>query len=1446
MSTTSDDTRISAEDPKGPAPEGVASDPLLDVTQDFRVKEAQSHLTEGVAPDPLLAASPAEEPATPAHAPNGTEPKPKIRIPRTALRILRWALGGLALLAAFGGQAMAEDARQQGLSAPPQMSWILFGVGGLLFAGAMWPVARQRPAVSSTFFRTLKALPRRRKLLFLIPLGLSILLGLVALPQFISLNADPLNAQNNWLVNTGSWVFYIIALLLFALAFIVWERSVPPTYSVETQPPGDRLPRRIEWAIMGGLLLLAVALRVPGLENAPPGLWFDEAQNGLVAQRITAPNALHPTFITEMTQMGALYFYFQSLVLKVFGGDVWPLRILPALAGALIAPMLYLLASRLYGWRVGLAAGGLVAVSAWNITFSRIGFASLVAVAFNVAVYLCIAQALRTGRLGYYAGAGVLLGLGMQTYYVARLVPFVLIAVLLHRLVTERLRLLKALRSGLVVFAVGALLAFMPVGLFALQNGAEYNARVDEVSIFREGGGGDPKAFEKSLNAHALMFNFLGDRNGRHNLPGSPMLDWLVAALFFSGLASCALRAWRWQYFFPVVWLGAAVSGGVLSLLFEAPQAHRALEASVVVSLLAGIFLGELWGLLTRAWSPAPSADDERRTTNDGYEQPAASNQEPKHRNSHSAKPITTLPVRQHATHKPDALPQTIDAGEPRREVQSPSDNHRPSFASSGSVVRRLSSVAPKKNWAAIGLSALGVLAAVAWSGAANAQKYFSVQLKDRGVWKEMYTAEAEAGRMLARYGPTHDVYITPIYLSLPPSQYLSPNRTALAWPGMHALPLAPTAARDVVIVLDPPSSGDLSLFARLYPNARFEVLQSPNDPTPLLYTAIIPTADINALQGVRATVQGADPQRPAIDATVPKMEFDWGAQGVSSGTLRLSATFRVQTYGPHGFELQTADGGPAQTGSLLVDGFPIEAGQAITLGVGIHSVVLTDTLRVGNGGGGSGVTRLQWIPATSGTQPIEIPPTSLLDPRKVEPRGLTGIFREGNGFAATPKEGRLEPVISAYFHHTPLPRPYTAEWTGRLYIPEAGQYAFATEQLSRSTLYIDERELISNQSPNSLIENVITLTQGWHAIRMTYEDYDGYSHVYLYWTPPGKGRTIIPSAFLWPDMGQYPDRPESGPFPTLADYDGTWLPPERVGGAILPQRGPGQQQVAQPNQPPVSNPPPSQPQGQGTPIEPLYALGSLAAPFAVAGDMAGNAYVFTVSDSRMRKFGPGGELVAEWAAQSEDGAPLTEVSAMLVHSDTLLALDAERSEVISYTLDGELQGRRKLCECYNPRGMFLAPDGNFWVSDTGGGRVLKVSDTGQLISLLGERGSEPGKFIEPVSVWETPGGILYVADVGNSRVQSFTADGKPLAQWAMGMSDSRDGNRLTGDGENVLVTDGGNRSIARYDSQGKELGRWFFARNGEVLAPSGIAPVGEGRVAVLYLKGNYGIVFKP
>ena len=501
-----------------------------------------------------------------------------------------WVLGLVALGLAFLGERLAEDERiaQSGLGVPPFLSWILFGVAALVFAIGIAPGPSTPANPTPRFFASLRAMSGSARVLFLATLAFSIVSIGAAVPLFVALSATLDRTSQGWLINTGSWLLFILALVSLGLAWAVWERNVlgPPQEQAGISPSAASSPSPARSSLRkvlgsrstllnhGCPLCFVVGLSFARSGTAPPGLWFDEAQNGIVARNLFMPGALHPAFISDLTQMGALYFYFLGIVLKLFGTTaIWPLRILPALCGALIAPMLYVIGTKLYGWRVGLVAGVLVSVGAWNITMSRLGMASLPTVAVDVATYLCLVQALKTGRFGWWAGSGVLLGIALQMYYPSQLVPVVLLLVFIHRLISGRMAFFRVVRVGVVAFVVGLLIAATPIATFAVQHTDVYTQRVGDVNIFSPiGSEGRPDALQTSIERHALMFNYAGDRNPRHNLPGAPMLDWITAALFLAGFGVLVLRVWRWQYFFPLVWFLLTISGGILSVVFEAPQ----------------------------------------------------------------------------------------------------------------------------------------------------------------------------------------------------------------------------------------------------------------------------------------------------------------------------------------------------------------------------------------------------------------------------------------------------------------------------------------------------------------------------------------------------------------------------------------------------------------------------------------------------------------------------------------------------------------------------------------------------------------------------------------------------------------------------------------------------------------------------------------------------------
>ncbi len=120
-------------------------------------------------------------------------------------------------------------------------------------------------------------------------------------------------------------------------------------------------------------------------------------------------------------------------------------------------------------------------------------------------------------------------------------------------------------------------------------------ARVQTTSLFSE------KLPEERLPAlwantrkHLLMFNVRGDPNGRHNLPGEPMLDWVSGGLMVVGVLICLRRGMAPRYLIVPVWILAGLLGGILSLDFEAPQSLRAIGALPAVLLCAALPAAQL------------------------------------------------------------------------------------------------------------------------------------------------------------------------------------------------------------------------------------------------------------------------------------------------------------------------------------------------------------------------------------------------------------------------------------------------------------------------------------------------------------------------------------------------------------------------------------------------------------------------------------------------------------------------------------------------------------------------------------------------------------------------------------------------------------------------------------------------------------------------------------
>jgi len=357
-----------------------------------------------------------------------------------------------------------------------------------------------------------------------------------------------------------------------------------------------RLSRQtlLDLALLAVILAVAVFMRGYQLADLPYGSWYDEAESGLEAVEILNGRPFSP--MAKFTFNPSFYFYALALSFKIFGVSILGVRLVVATAGVLSCLFLYLLAKRLWGWRMAFVAGILLAVMSWHVTFSRLGMQNVTAPLFAIVTFYYLVRALETGRHADYLWAGLTAGFGVYTYTPFRLVALMMALLLAHELLS-RPGFLRRHFDGLLVMIVAATLVMMPLLIYAVQHPQEFTRRMDETSVFAKKNTETEKrlALENSLRLHMLMFNVRGDPNGRHGLPGRPMADPVTAAFLVLGLGYSLYR-WRDRgYFLAVIWLCIGLLGGIMSLDWEAPQGARTVVAMPAVAMLAAIPLGLVW-----------------------------------------------------------------------------------------------------------------------------------------------------------------------------------------------------------------------------------------------------------------------------------------------------------------------------------------------------------------------------------------------------------------------------------------------------------------------------------------------------------------------------------------------------------------------------------------------------------------------------------------------------------------------------------------------------------------------------------------------------------------------------------------------------------------------------------------------------------------------------------
>ncbi|MBM3814986.1 MAG: hypothetical protein FJW20_25480 [Acidimicrobiia bacterium] len=198
-------------------------------------------------------------------------------------------------------------------------------------------------------------------------------------------------------------------------------------------------------------------------------------------------------------------------------------------------------------------------------------------------------------------------------------------------------------------------------------------------------------------------------------------------------------------------------------------------------------------------------------------------------------------------------------------------------------------------------------------------------------------------------------------------------------------------------------------------------------------------------------------------------------------------------------------------------------------------------------------------------------------------------------------------------------------------------------------------------------------------------------------------------------------------------------------------------------------------------------------------------------------------KLVENWA-QLPPGWNFGECTGVDVdRNDNVWVFNRGRQKVIQFSPNGAVISSMENVPVMAAHGLEAGPDSNIWLVDVKGHAVMKVSPFGRLLLMMTNSYNRPGDndskyfFNEPTAVAFAPNGDFYVADgYVNSRVVKYNKDAEYVLHW--GKKGKADGEfDLVHDvavdtGGLVYVADRTNARVQIFDANGKFIRKWTHA----------------------------------
>ena len=706
-----------------------------------------------------------------------------------------------------------------------------------------------------------------------------------------------------------------------------------------------------------------------------------------------------------------------------------------------------------------------------------------------------------------------------------------------------------------------------------------------------------------------------------------------------------------------------------------------------------------------------------------------------------------------------------------------------------------------------------------------NARAFFTEQATNPSVETAFSPYESAVGEYLTTLPGDATVLITPQFEHHSAIKLIARDHSHRALDVVNDLPYRSATSGDLVYILEPADRPLLGLMQQIYPTGVAEEHRAETGEL-LFLSYVVPAADLAETRGIVGQYYINFPPVYAPDDTQreAELDLDMSAAPLESPYFALwEGTLLVPEFGDYSFGL-TAEGESASLQIGREQRLDLPQGGSgtldATLAAGFHP------LRVEfHSGDAPGRLRLTWSGSGFSDQVVG---GDALYAFRLGDQGLVGYYFANGEWQGDPAIVRNDLLIAP---NNPLREPFSILWRGKIAIPSSGLYTFGTRSDDGSFVFIDKQLVVDNGGSHGAEDRSgqIQLDEGFHDIEVLYSELGGSREMQLYWQPPGLGRGLVDSQYLFPLEGA--DVPAGLTLPPPPEIAQLQREPEQGAGAVASDSA----------ERPETTDAAARPAGSFADLQANvlwdYGFcgvddGQLNLPRGVAVDpRSGDVFVADSGNGRIVRLDADGNLLGAWtiggadtvAADAEGPQPAD----LVVEPDgSVLVLDAVGQHLQRFTPDGQLLATfGDNLTFYRPRGLGIDPGGQIVVADTGGLRIVRLDPAGTLLSQLGGPESDLAKG-QPSDAALSPGGDLYFVEAETGVVTLLAADGRMDRWTGPARASTLDGPHLAWlpAGE-LAVTDPEGRRVLLFGPDGQPLGQ--FGAEAGLMKPVGIAASG-------------------